>query len=301
MIKTNNYYSNCYFIKRMVLSIVFIACFIFSVGSILFNNNISNAFATEYPQGKEINMVVGDVKDTSSIMYRFGTNATVNYVSSNRSVATVRSNYIFSLGPDGAWEIHHGIVTGVGEGKAVIFAIDQAGAIMCAYPVTVHKRVVTVPTLPTSFNYTGRPIDLLNNIDNSYCDISGDTNKTDAGNYSIILSLQDKHGYIWSDGTTDDKVVNYKINKAYSNMKVSIKKHTVKMYPNCQRVVPITIKNSTKNISIKTSNKKNKVGSNKDCIIIPKNFYGNIKITITDKGDKNHYPKTVVLKLKAKK
>ena len=134
-----------------------------------------------------------------------------------------------------------------------------------------------------------------------YFGFCGDTNKTDAGNYSIILSLQDKHGYIWSDGTQNDKVINYRINKVHNNMKVSVNKHIIKMYPNCQRVVPITIKNSTKNISIKTSNKKIKVGSNKDCIIIPRNFYSNIKIVVIDKGDKDHYSKKVVLKLKIKK
>lgn len=301
MIKTNNYYSNRYSINRMIFSMVFIACFIFSVGNILFNNNISNAFATEYPQDKEINMVVGDVKNTSSIMYRFGTNATVNYVSSDKSIATVRSNYVFFTAPDGAWENHHGIVTGVGEGEAVIFATDKTGAIICAYPVIVHKRVVAAPILPTNFNYTGRYVNLLKYIDDSYYNISGDTNKIHAGNYSIVLSLKNKHGYVWSDGTKNDKVVNYRINKVHNNMKVSINKHIIKMYTNCQQVIPITIKNSTKNISIKTSNKKIKVGSNKDCIIIPRNFYGNIKIVIKDKGDKDHCSKTVVLKLKVKK
>jgi len=41
--------------------------------------------------------------------------------------------------------------------------------------------------------------------------MSGTTSATNAGNYSVTLSLNNKFNYVWSDGTTTDKTIGWSI------------------------------------------------------------------------------------------
>ncbi|MDO4199052.1 MAG: hypothetical protein Q4D13_08720 [Erysipelotrichaceae bacterium] len=76
------------------------------------------------------------------------------------------------------------------------------------------KTIVDVPSVPT-YTYNGNPQTAL--YDNDYYTVSGAT-ATDAGTYTITLSLKDKNNFVWSDGSTDDKTVTFTINKADYDM-----------------------------------------------------------------------------------
>ncbi len=72
---------------------------------------------------------------------------------------------------------------------------------------------VTKPTLAqTSFVETGSNITpTINNFDSNTMTKSGDLSGKNPGNYTITISLKDKTNYKWSDGTTSDVSLTWKI------------------------------------------------------------------------------------------
>ena len=59
-----------------------------------------------------------------------------------------------------------------------------------------------------------------------FVEISGDTKATNAGTYEVTLSLKDKVNIVWTDGTTEDKTVQWSIVPA----KVSVNRNVYKEY-----------------------------------------------------------------------
>ena len=68
----------------------------------------------------------------------------------------------------------------------------------------------------TSFEYTGsiKTPNITNEPSSTYVTTSGNTSATNAGTYTITYTLKDKTNYEWSDGTTEDKTIEWSITQA---------------------------------------------------------------------------------------
>ncbi len=85
---------------------------------------------------------------------------------------------------------------------------------------TIQWRIVPATVsvnLPDNKEYTGDEITITSadfaDLENSnlFTISDGTTSATNAGTYNITLSLKDKENTIWSDGTTEDKTVQWRI------------------------------------------------------------------------------------------
>lgn len=76
----------------------------------------------------------------------------------------------------------------------------------------VGKITVNVPNINTRFEYNGKThrLPLENNFNYS---VSGSVAEVNAGTYQAILTLSDDTNFVWADGTTEDKVISYRILK----------------------------------------------------------------------------------------
>ncbi|MBR4351317.1 MAG: hypothetical protein IKP98_03770 [Bacilli bacterium] len=80
--------------------------------------------------------------------------------------------------------------------------------------ITINKIVVNYPTLVTSlFNYTGENITPELTGVNDYMTVSGETTGKNAGNYSIMVSLNDRTNTIWDNNTDSAYTLNWRIAK----------------------------------------------------------------------------------------
>ncbi len=83
---------------------------------------------------------------------------------------------------------------------------------------TIKKaKLLKVTLISTSYEYTGEKISVPvpnNWINGTVMSSAGDFEKTDVGNYTIIVALEDKDNYEWSDGSTSDLTLNWSITKA---------------------------------------------------------------------------------------
>ena len=123
------------------------------------------------------------------------------------------------------------IMTQLGEGKTLAEAFANAKNTYGEHdPSFAQSTPLIFPTstagdfsidtifnidAPIQINYTfdGKPITgVLNGVGYT---LSGDTTKTNAGNYTAIATLID--GFKWPDGTTDTKTINWSITKATMN------------------------------------------------------------------------------------
>ena len=93
-------------------------------------------------------------------------------------------------------------------------------------PWSIGKEIVTVPTIEeNNFTYDGttkRPT--VKNFRENIMTIVADTSvtsATDAGNYNIIVQLNDTANYEWADNTTENKTLPWQIAKAASTLSLS--------------------------------------------------------------------------------
>ena len=108
------------------------------------------------------------------------------------------------------YEIAYGENINVGKGTVTITAKGNFKGSK-TFEFNIIKKKISIPT-PTTTEYTYTGSEIIHNIPESeYYDISNNK-ATNAGNYSATLSLKDKANTAWSDGTNDDKELNFKIN-----------------------------------------------------------------------------------------
>ena len=81
---------------------------------------------------------------------------------------------------------------------------------------TIDKAQVTPPEITNTVKtYNGQSqVPTIATYDNTIISVSGDTSATNAGTYTITISLLDTDNYKWSDNTTAPKTVNWTINRA---------------------------------------------------------------------------------------
>ncbi len=80
------------------------------------------------------------------------------------------------------------------------------------FNLIVDGHVVSVPQLNPMLNAGLEPIDAFINIGEGCTLISGTQKPEFSGSFHATFALED--GYIWEDGTTDDKTINYTVNKS---------------------------------------------------------------------------------------
>ncbi|MCL2206669.1 MAG: right-handed parallel beta-helix repeat-containing protein, partial [Fibromonadales bacterium] len=97
-----------------------------------------------------------------------------------------------------------------------IWKIDNNGVINDGYPyLREFKEVVTKPMLiANEFIYNALPRTVELNQANPAYTLTGDVTKTNAGNYTIAVTLSDPSRYEWADGTTTDIALSWSIAKA---------------------------------------------------------------------------------------
>jgi hypothetical protein len=77
---------------------------------------------------------------------------------------------------------------------------------------SIVPRVVTIPTLAqTKYNYTGSSVSAIFNGLESECVQITDGSGTNIGTYNCVVRLLNTTNYVWSDGTTQDRVYQYRI------------------------------------------------------------------------------------------
>lgn len=75
----------------------------------------------------------------------------------------------------------------------------------------IQGGLVKVPEFTTSFTWDGTAKTPITTYDSDHINISGTTTATNAGKYTFTMSLSDNN-YVWSDGTTANKVITWYIN-----------------------------------------------------------------------------------------
>ena len=97
----------------------------------------------------------------------------------------------------------------------------------CWYDETTEDKTATweivkaelIVYRPSSIRYSGEEISVTSenffayNKHANLVDITGTTSATNAGTYNVTLSLKDKANTTWKDGTTEDKIVTWEIQK----------------------------------------------------------------------------------------
>ena len=79
--------------------------------------------------------------------------------------------------------------------------------------LTVSPIIVNAPIEdPTLFTYDGEE-QVYAVEESDYYTVTGNK-ETDAGDYNVVISLNDKTNYVWDDGTNDDIIYHFTINKA---------------------------------------------------------------------------------------
>ncbi len=80
----------------------------------------------------------------------------------------------------------------------------------------IEKQYIPVPTIvKSSFVYDGTPhLPEFSGFDENTMNILGNSSKTAAGEYEIIISLKDPESAVWVDGSVEDKTFKWSIEKA---------------------------------------------------------------------------------------
>lgn len=168
---------------------------------------INNVLATKNYTGNVITVTPADFTDLeNSNLFTISGTASATNVGTYNVTLSLKENY--------CWE------DGTIEDKNVTWEIVKA------------KLTVTRYT----FRYTGEELtitsaDLIS--EKSYADfvtVSGQTSATEPGTYTVTLSLNDKINMTWSDGTTDDKTVKWKIERLDWKNNVAVSTLIKKIY-----------------------------------------------------------------------
>ena len=80
---------------------------------------------------------------------------------------------------------------------------------------SIVKKTLAVPVVTGTLTYnTSSQSPTLDGYDEDWMSKSGDTSKTTAGDYELVVSLDDTTHSEWMDGTTEDKTIEWSIEKA---------------------------------------------------------------------------------------
>lgn len=160
---------------------------------------------------------------------------------------------------------------------------------------TIDKANVDIPQAATGLVYDGT--ELTGIEESGLYKLSGDYSATRAGVYTAQVALADPSNFTWSDGTSDDKVIQWNVAKAPNTMKAKLKKSTLKQSYAKKQSTSVRVSKAFGKVSYKSSSKKVKVSKNGN-VTVAKGYKGSVRITVAAAGDGNHKDSKAVLRLR---
>lgn len=160
---------------------------------------------------------------------------------------------------------------------------------------TIGKASVEIPQVAKSLVYDGT--ELTGVEENRLYKLSGDCSATGAGTHTALAALADPSNFTWSDGSSDDKVIQWNVAKAPNTMKAKLKKSTLKQSYAKKQSTSIRVSKAFGKVSYKSSSKKVKVSKSGN-VTVAKGYKGSVRITVAAAGDDNHKSSKAVLRLK---
>ena len=195
------------------------------------------------------------------------------YVSANYdTTGALNSSYIGSASVSTTWT--------VGTTSSTVPRYDIAGG-KTVY--AIWKQTTSYSAI-TSFTYDGSE---KTAVTGSNIIISGTNSATNAGSYTAYVLPAD--GYVWSDGTTEEKTVNWTISKIDGTL--TIDPDFVELIKNSSTnpTATITASNTIGTITASSSNTDvATVSVSGNTITVTYVAPGKAEITVTDPGDTNH-------------
>ena len=130
---------------------------------------------------------------TSSVTYKY-------------KVSTAADSTYTTTKPSNAWTY---------TVQATFAATDNYNAVTATANFTIAKASITVPSSPTAktYNTQSQSHGISVPTHTSIVTSSSTTSATDAWTYNVVLKLDDASNYQWSDWTTSNKTVTWKINQ----------------------------------------------------------------------------------------
>lgn len=178
---------------------------------ITYGDNINVGKGTVTITGK------GNYKDSKSIEFNITQKKIEIPAPSNMAYTYTGSELTYDLAESSYYTITNNKKTDAGEYTVIVSLKDKTNTCWSdnttedkTYTFTINPKEIEAPTASTaSYTYTGSEL-TYELAESDYYTIS-DNKKTNAGNYTVTVSLKDKNNTKWSDGTTEDKTFEFVI------------------------------------------------------------------------------------------
>ena len=160
------------------------------------------------PSSNSVSINNNDAYTTStSVTLTLNSTGATKMCISNSSSCSSYLNYATSYN----WTLS----SGLGSKTVYVYFKDEAGNVssVATDSINLYSVISTVPSQSGTLTYSGSAQSpSWSNYDSNKLTLGGTTSKTDAGTYSATFTP--KTNYIWSDGTSTAKSVNWSIAKA---------------------------------------------------------------------------------------
>ena len=167
------------------------------------------------PSSNSISINSNDAYTTSTgVTLTLSSSGATKMCISNSSSCSSYVNYTTSY----SWTL----ASGLGSKTVYVYFKDDAGNVSSAATDTINlfSAISTVPSQSGTLTYSGSAQSpSWSNYSSTQLTLGGTTSKTDAGTYTATFTP--KTNYIWSDGSTSAKNVNWTIGKAAGSLTLS--------------------------------------------------------------------------------
>ena len=180
---------------------------------ITYGDNINVGKGTVTITGK------GNYKDSKSIEFNITQKKIEIPAPSNMAYTYTGSEITYDLAESSYYTITNNKKTDAGNYQVTISLTDKTNTCWSdgtttdkTYDFVINPKEIEAPTASTaSYTYTGSEL-TYELSESDYYTIT-DNKKTNAGTYTVTVSLKNKNNTKWSDGTTEDKTFEFVINQ----------------------------------------------------------------------------------------
>ena len=229
------------------------------------------------------------VANTSEVTVTLGTSSYIYDGTEKKPTVTVKQGST-TLVKDTDYEVSYSDNTNAGSNAKVIvsFKGNYAGTDSITKTFTINKATITIPTSPEDKVYTGSVINsgLTAPTGSSIVSSESTTSATNIGEYTVVFKINDTNNYKWSDNTTTNKSVTWKIVANTSEVTVTLGTSSY-IYDGTEKKPTVTVKQGSttlvKDTDYEVSYSDNtNAGSNAKVIVSFKgNYAGTDSITKT--------------------
>lgn len=166
-------------------------------------------------------------------------------------------------------------------------------------PVKTRILEITPPTVTVgTYTYNGSPQGpTISAYDSNLITVTNATG-TDAGEYTLSVSLKNKATYRWNDGSTVDKLYNYTIEKAAGSITVSANSITIASGDPVDSTISVSSPNGSAFTVTSGNNdiiKSPSVSNGKLNLDASRSISGTTTVTITTNASTNYLPATTTV------